>query len=108
MASCPQLIVVVMQYYDFRKAITNAAESLQPTDFPSYLWQMAAVGLFELKGQKYLLAAGYYLSNVNIEKLSSISSPAIIDLKQCFYVPSILITMFFGTNKTRDLQIAAL
>lgn len=80
-----QLRSVVQQCDECRKATTRVVEPLQPTDFPSYPWQRPATDLFELKGQKYLLSVDYYSRDIDVAKLSSTTSAAIIEhLKAVF------------------------
>lgn len=91
-----QLRTVVQQCDECSKASTMVVEPLQPMDFPSYPWQRAATDLFELKAHKYLLTVDYYSRNIDVAKLSSTSSTAIIEhLKAVFSrngVPEILIS----------------
>jgi len=87
---------MVQQCDECRKASMTVVELLQPTDFPPYPWQRAATDLFELKGQKYLLTVDHYSRDVNVIKLASTSSEAIIEhLKALFArkgVPEMLIS----------------
>ncbi len=101
-----QLRTVVQQCDECRKVSTMAVEPLQPTDFPSYPWQRAATDLFELKGQKCILTVDYYSRAIDVVKLSSTTSVAIMEhLKAVFSrngVPEILIS--FRTSIGSDVQ----
>ena len=56
-----------------------------PTQFPTLLWQRVGTDLFKYKGMHYLLVIDYFLCYIEIAKLSSTSSHAVIThLKSIF------------------------
>ncbi len=64
-----------------QKCIENTsdhAEPLLPSEFPSRPFQRVATDLFELNGQPYLLVVDYFSRFIEIAKLSSLGSNAVI------------------------------
>ena len=53
-------------------------ESLMPTSLPRYPWQVIESNLFELKGTNYLLLVDYFSRYLEVVKISSTSSHAVI------------------------------
>ncbi len=67
------------------KTRTNRAEPMMPSKLPERPWQKLGMDLFELKGKPYLLVVDYFSRYVEIVKLTSTTSSAIIDhLKSLF------------------------
>ena len=58
--------------------LTQRAETLLPTVFPDYLWQKVEVDLFAFKGSSYLLLIDYYSRYVEMSKMHSTTSAAVI------------------------------
>ena len=58
--------------------LTQRAEPLLPTVFPDYPWQKVGVDLFVFKGSSYLLLIDYYSRYVEMSKLHSTTSTAVI------------------------------
>lgn len=64
---------------------TQHAEPLLPTNFPDYPWQKVASDLFQWKNSSYLLVVDYYSRFIEIAKLSTTTSTAVIThLKSIF------------------------
>uniref|UniRef100_A0A8C6M7K5 Gypsy retrotransposon integrase-like protein 1 n=1 Tax=Nothobranchius furzeri TaxID=105023 RepID=A0A8C6M7K5_NOTFU len=60
-------------------------ETLMPTEFPTRPWELVGADLFEWSNSQYLVAVDYYSQYIEIAKLSSTTSAAVIDhLKSIF------------------------
>uniref|UniRef100_A0A1A8V0X7 Gypsy retrotransposon integrase-like protein 1 n=1 Tax=Nothobranchius furzeri TaxID=105023 RepID=A0A1A8V0X7_NOTFU len=60
-------------------------ETLMPTEFPTRLWELVGADLFEWSNSQYLVVVDYFSRYIEIAKLSSTTSAAVIDhLKSIF------------------------
>ena len=60
-------------------------QPLIPTPLPDYPWQKVATDLFHLNGATYLLTVDYFSRYPEVQRLSTLSSQAVIEaLKTCF------------------------
>ena len=63
----------------------NPPEPMVASNLPMYPWQKVATDLFQLKNQDYLLVVDYYSRYIEVAKLNSTTSQAIINhLKSIF------------------------
>lgn len=63
----------------------NRKETLIPHDVPSRAWSKIGVDVFHFNGEKYLIGVDYYSKYVEIAKLNTLTSEAIIlELKNIF------------------------
>ena len=61
------------------------AEPLLPSQFPDYPWQCVGSNLFAWEGMSYLLVVDYYSRYIEVARLSTTTSPAVIThLKSIF------------------------
>ena len=67
------------------KTQTQYAEPMIPTQFPTLPWQRVGTDLFEYKGMHYLLVIDYFSRYIEIAKLSSTSSNAVITHLKSFF-----------------------
>ena len=68
-----------------RQHSRNRAEPMISTELPSLLWQKVATDLLDLQNRMYLLVVDYYSRYVELAKLTSTTSPTIIQhLKSIF------------------------
>jgi len=80
-----QIEELVQNCAECRKHHQHRAEPMVPSSLPQYPWQKVATDLFQLKNHQYLLVIDYYSRYVEIAKLSSTTSQAIINhLKSIF------------------------
>ncbi|KAK3713977.1 hypothetical protein QZH41_005646 [Actinostola sp. cb2023] len=80
-----QIEELVQNCAECRKHHQHRAEPMVPSSLPQYPWQKVASDLFQLKNHQYLLVIDYYSRYVEIAKLSSTTSQAIINhLKSIF------------------------
>lgn len=67
------------------KKIQPRSEPMKPSSLPEYPWQRVATDLMQYKGNMYLLVIDYYSRYIEIAKLSTTTSKAIINhLKSIF------------------------
>ena len=60
-------------------------QPLIPTPLPNYPWQKVVTDLFHLNGATYLLTVDYFSRYPEVQRLSTLSSQAVIEaLKACF------------------------
>ena len=60
------------------KDVHHYKEPLMPTSLPMYPWQVIGSDLFELKGTNYLLLVDYFSRYLEVVKMSSTTSHAVI------------------------------
>ncbi|XP_021340087.1 uncharacterized protein K02A2.6-like [Mizuhopecten yessoensis] len=75
---------------------SDHAEPLRPTEFPERPWQMVGSDLFHLKDANYLLVVDYFSRYVEIAKLKSTTSQAIVTQLQSIFarhgIPETIVT----------------
>ena len=67
------------------KEASHRREPLISTPTPDYPWQLLGSDLFELQGNHYLLVADYYSRYLEVIKLSSTTSSAVIQAMQAMF-----------------------
>lgn len=75
---------------------SDHAEPLRPTEFPERPWQMLGSDLFQMKGANYLLVVDYFSRYIEIARLKSTTSQAIVNHLQSIFarygIPDTLIS----------------